>query len=279
MRLGYNTNGLQNHRLDDALRLLADHGYETVALTPDVQHLDPLRCSTAEVAAIAALVDRLRLSVVIETGARFVLDPNCKHEPTLMTRDPVARERRLDLYARCARIGRDLGAEVLSFWTGVDRTPGPSSRSWLADGIARTCALVREAGLVPALEPEPGMAVETCADFAAVVETLGAERPFLCLDVGHLYATGEGEPEPVIGRFAAALRQVHLEDMRRLVHEHLPPGEGDVDFGTVRRTLTAVGYAGSVCFELSRSSHAAPAMLARCRAAWDAAGGAAAPGG
>ena len=27
MRLGYNTNGLQNHRLSDALRLLADEGF------------------------------------------------------------------------------------------------------------------------------------------------------------------------------------------------------------------------------------------------------------
>jgi hypothetical protein len=36
----------------------------------------------------------------------------------------------------------------------------------------------------------------------------------------------------------------------------------------VRRALTAAGYGGPVCFELSRSSHAAPDMLARCVRAW-----------
>jgi hypothetical protein len=43
LRLAFNTNGLAHHRLDDAIDLLADLGYDGVALTPDVQHLDPLR--------------------------------------------------------------------------------------------------------------------------------------------------------------------------------------------------------------------------------------------
>ncbi|MEZ5966626.1 MAG: sugar phosphate isomerase/epimerase family protein [Planctomycetota bacterium] len=272
MHLGYNTNGLQNHRLDDALRLLADSGYAAVALTPDVSHLDPLRCTSAEVQTIGALVQQLGLRVAVETGARFVLDPFRKHEPTLMNRDPDARTRRLDFYRRCAAIGRDLGAEVLSFWSGVEiDATGSDGHAWLLDGVARTSALVRDAGLTPALEPEPGMAVSTCAHYATVAEALGAAAPSLCLDVGHLYVTGEGDPETVIARHAGALRQVHVEDMRRGRHEHLPPGEGDVDFAAVRRALEGAGYDGCVCFELSRSSHAAPDMLRRCRDAWHAA--------
>ena len=41
LRYAYNTNGLTSHRLDDALALLADCGYDGVALTLDVAHHDP----------------------------------------------------------------------------------------------------------------------------------------------------------------------------------------------------------------------------------------------
>ena len=41
MRLGYNTNGLAHHRLLDAIELLADESYESVAITLDAGALDP----------------------------------------------------------------------------------------------------------------------------------------------------------------------------------------------------------------------------------------------
>ena len=41
MRLGYNTNGLAHHRLLDAIDLLADEGYPSVAITLDAGRLDP----------------------------------------------------------------------------------------------------------------------------------------------------------------------------------------------------------------------------------------------
>ena len=147
MLLGYNTNGLQNHRLGDALRLLADHGYRAVAITPDTCHLDPFRTTARQVARLAGLLDRLQLRPVMETGARFLLDPSHKHEPTLMSRDAAARQRRLDLYARVAAIGHELGAGVVSFWSGIDRQPGQDSEAWLLDGVRRTCELVRRHGL------------------------------------------------------------------------------------------------------------------------------------
>lgn len=273
MLLGYNTNGLQNHRLEDGLRLLADHGYQAVALTPDVGHLDPFRTTPREVDDVAALLVRLDLRPAMETGARFVLDPAHKHEPTLMTRDPAARARRLDLYERVARLGADLGAEVLSFWTGIDRRSGPDSRAWLLEGVARTCEVVRRHGLRPALEPEPGMAVATLADHRALRLDPASGVPDLTLDVGHLYVEWEGEPAAAIAGLGAELAQVHLEDMRKGVHEHLLPGEGEVDFPGVYKALRQKGYSGPVCFELSRSSHRAPEAVAVCRYLWERLGG------
>ena len=272
MLLGYNTNGLQNHRLDEALQLLADHGYQAVALTLDVPHLDPFNSSPREVSRIATLLDRLGLQPTIETGARFVLDPQRKHEPTLMTRDAEGRERRLDFYRRCARMGQDLDARVLSFWSGADHSPGSDSRDWLYEGVVRACEAIRSQGIEPAFEPEPGMAVETVADWAAMAAALGDASPSLCLDIGHLYVTGEGPTDEIVSAHADRIRQVHLEDIKAGIHEHLLPGQGDMDFYGVRKALENAAYQGPVCFELSRSSHMAPQAVALCRETWEASG-------
>jgi sugar phosphate isomerase/epimerase len=269
MLLGYHTNSLQNHRLPDALRLLADSGYRAVAITPDTCHLDPDRTTAAQLDECARLLRDLGLLPVIETGARILLDPAHKHEPTLMTRDPARRERRLQFYGRVAAMGAALGARVVSFWAGLDRSPGPDSADWLAEGVALACARIRAHGLCPSLEPEPGMAVETVGDWRRLGAVLGAGAPALTLDVGHLYAVWEGEPAEVIRSAAPDLAQVHLEDMPRGEHEHRLPGTGDVDFPAVLKALSEAGYRGPVCFELSRSSHLAPAAVATCREVWD----------
>lgn len=269
MLLGYHTNSLQNHRLEAALALLRDHGYQAIAITPDTCHLDPEHTTDRDLDEVAALLRDYAIRPVMETGARFLLDPNTKHEPTLMTRDVAERDRRVAFYGRVAAMGKRLGAEVVSFWAGIDRAAGDDSEDWLLDGIRRTCAAIRAEGMTPSFEPEPGMAVETFADYERIGALLGADAPRLTLDIGHLYAVWEGEPADVIARAAPFLAQVHLEDHRRGVHDHLLPGDGEVDFEGVLSALEKAGYEGPVCWELSRQSHCAPTAVAQCRELWD----------
>jgi sugar phosphate isomerase/epimerase len=268
MLLGYHSNSLQNHRFDEALSLLARHGYQAVAITPDTCHLDPERTGDRDLDDVAHRLRELGLLPVMETGARFLLDADHKHEPTLMTRDPKARQRRLDFYSRVAAMGRRLGARTVSFWAGIDPRPGEDSDAWMLDGIRETCQRIRDEGLEPSLEPEPGMAVETVADWHRVRNALGVAAPALTLDIGHLYAVWEGDPAAVVAAVVPFLAQVHLEDMRRGKHEHLLPGAGDVDFESVLTALSQGHYGGPVCFELSRSSHCAPTAVAACRDLW-----------
>jgi sugar phosphate isomerase/epimerase len=274
MLLGYHTNSLQNHRLPEALELLAENGYRAVAITPDTCHLDPATTTDRELDEVARQLRDLGLLPVMETGARFVLDPRTKHEPTLMTRDAAARQRRVDFYRRIAAMGARLGARVVSFWAGIDRRPGPDSGPWLLDGVRAACAAIRAEGLAPSLEPEPGMAIETVADWHRVRAELGAEAPAMTLDIGHLYAVWEGDPVATITANVPFLAQVHLEDMRRGEHEHLLPGTGDVDFDGCLSSLYRHSYGGPVCFELSRSSHCAPTAITACRTVWQRAVGA-----
>lgn len=269
MLLGYNTNGLVHHRLEDALRLMADEGFEAVALTPDVGQLDPFTCTAKDVARIASLLQELGLYCVVETGARFLLDPRRKHHPTLLDRDKEARQRRISFYERCIHMATDLGAKALSFWSGGEpkMASDAGTDALLEEGIARLLSMAERHDLPLALEAEPGMYIETQAQAKAVLERLGMPQLLgLTVDIGHLYVTGEGSPQEILPGLRGLIRQIHVEDIRLAVHEHLPPGEGDVDFKELWQSLDAIGYCGPVCFELSRSSHQAPQMLALSKA-------------
>lgn len=259
LRFGYGTNGFANHRLEDALAVIADLGYTGVALTLDHQHLDPFAPDLARrVAALGARLDRLGLAVVIETGARYLLDPWRKHAPTLLDDDPAAR---LDFLRRAVRIGADLGAEAVSLWAGIRPPRVPPTVAWdrLARGCDQAVAAADAAGIRLGFEPEPGMLVQTIDDWFTLRDRLGAPPRFgLTLDIGHCRCL---EPRPVrdcVARAGPHLVNVQIDDMRRGVHEHLEFGAGEVDFPAALRALADCGYAGLTAVELPRHSHAAP---------------------
>src|SRR5436309_63456 len=112
MRLGYNTNGFAHHRLEDALHILAELGYRSVAITLDHASLNPFDADApAQAERMRRILDGLGLHCVIETGARFLLDSRRKHQPTLVSAAAEDRQRRLDFLRRSIGLAQVLGAD------------------------------------------------------------------------------------------------------------------------------------------------------------------------
>ncbi|MFC8849533.1 MULTISPECIES: sugar phosphate isomerase/epimerase family protein [unclassified Micromonospora] len=279
LRFGYGTNGFANHRLDDALAVIADLGYEGVALTLDHDHLDPFAPDLARrTAAVARRLDALGLAVVIETGARYLLDPWHKHAPTLLHDDPA---RRIEFLRRAVAVGADLGAEAVSCWAGVRPADVAPAVAWdrLVAGCATVCAAADVAGVPLGFEPEPGMLVEDIAGWRRLHDALGRPAAFgLTLDIGHCRCLEPVDVPDCVRSVGAHLVNVQIDDMRRGVHEHLEFGTGEIDFPPVLAALAEVGYAGLVAVELPRHSHAAPQVAARSLDFLHAAAGHAAAG-
>ncbi|KQT76711.1 xylose isomerase [Methylobacterium sp. Leaf465] len=260
LRFAYNTNGTAHHRLDDAIDLIAEAGYQGVALTLDIHHLDPFAETwVQEAQRVSSRLQRLGLGSVIETGARFLLDPKAKHEPTLVSGDATGRARRIGFLKRAIDIGAILQSEAVSFWAGVPK-PGidpDAARVWLREGLTEVVAYAAEQNVVACLEPEPGMLIETLDDYAAL-DLPGLK---LALDTGHCLVTGERDPAVAVGEFADRIGTVALEDMARGIHVHLPFGEGDMDVPGVLDALEAIRFDRLICVELSRESHRADLMV------------------
>ena len=258
LRYAYNTNGCAHHRLPDALELIAAAGYDGVALTLDWHHLDPLADDWRErTLAVREQLDRLGLASVVETGARYLLDPRQKHEPTLVSPTAEARNRRIAFLQRATEIGRLLGSETVSFWAGIPLTgtaPAASQKN-LTRGLNEVIAFARSLGQDLSFEPEPGMFVETNADYERLLDSLDDPAGLkLALDLGHVWVTGEGEPAAAVRRYADRLGTVSIEGMNRGVHLHLPLHEGDMPIPPLLAALREVKFDRLVCVELSRES-------------------------
>jgi len=287
--LAYNTNGFAHHDPRDAIALLAEIGYRGVGLTIDHGLLSPFSCDhLADVNAIRELLDRHGMRSVIETGARFLLDPRTKHEPTLMTAEAAQRARRIEFYRYAIDVARELDSDCVSIWSGILREPLDESAKFdrwkpdasargsppepavesaaferLIDGLRQVCDYAAAKQVRIAFEPEPGMFIDTVDRFEQLLDRLGDAPLSLTLDIGHLHCQGETPIAAQIRRWRDRLANVHIEDMSRGVHEHLMFGEGEIDFAPVIAELKAIDFRGLVQVELSRHSHDAPEAARR----------------
>ncbi|MGW7356982.1 sugar phosphate isomerase/epimerase family protein [Streptomyces sp. NPDC054802] len=267
LRLGYGTNGLTDLRLDEALALLADLGYDGVGLTLDHMHLDPLAPGlAARTGRVARRLGELGLTATVETGARYVLDPRRKHGPSLLDPDPDGRAARTRLLVTAVKVAADLGAHAVHCFSGITPPGTDADTAWkrLEEAILPVLDAAAFAGVPVAIEPEPGHLLATLADFHHLRTSLGNPAPLgLTLDIGHCRCLEPDSPEECVRAAAPWLRHVQIEDMRRGVHEHLPFGEGEIDFPPVLAALAATGYQGLTVVELPRHSHAGPEQARR----------------
>jgi sugar phosphate isomerase/epimerase len=270
--LGYGTNGFGDHPLPAALDVLDDVGYDAVALTLGFPHLDPFApLAGDDVAVLRRHLKRMRggagAAVVVETGTRYLLDPLHKHRPTLVDRDATLRMRFLE---RAVEVAADLDARCVSFFSGILPDDADATDGWarLRDRIPALVEHAGERGVRLALEPEPGMLVETVDDALRLRSEVGAPPELgITVDVGHCLVV---EPEGVEGALRAAapyLFNVQLDDMPHTHHEHRPFGEGSIDLPLVLATLADIGYTGVAAVELPRHSHDAPRLALDSRAA------------
>jgi sugar phosphate isomerase/epimerase len=264
LRFGYGSNGFGSHRLADALDVIADLGYDGVALTLDQPHLDPfdpdLPRRTTE---IARRLDALGLAVVVETGARYVLDPWHKHEPTFVSEH--GRSRRVDYLQRAVRVAAELGAEAVSFWSGTLPVGTSVETGWerLVSGVVPVLEEAQRHAVTCAFEPEPGMFVDRLDGVLELRRRLGDPDLFqVTLDLGHCVCVEDRSTSEVVRRAEGILANVQVDDMVPEVHEHLELGDGDLDLPAALGALLDISYTGLAAMELPRHGHAAPAVAA-----------------
>lgn len=247
--LCYNTNGLRNISLHKALQEIIKAGYDGIELSLHSSHLHPFHATQKTLKDLKSfLADNPIALVCIAAGADDLLGKE-PFEPSLISADKKGRQKRIDLISSTIDIAKYLCAPVVNFASGVlkeDVSP-EKAEEFLIDGI-RPC-LEKAGDTILAIEPEPGMFIETTDQAISLMNKVESPQLRLNLDIGHVCCC----EEDLCGSMSRALsftRHIHIEDIRGKVHHHEIPGEGDMDFGSIFKTLKSSDYRYYLSVEL-----------------------------
>lgn len=228
IKTGFRTVGYRKWPLQDAFHSIAEIGFDGVEICLEHPECRPEALDADRARTIAAMVADAGLAVAS-------VSYHGDGEP------PEARAQN---QRRAVELAPRLGAQVLILNAWATQ-PGREEEQWaqLDRDLRKLLPLAESEGVFIALEPEPGHFLSSSADMKRLLDEIGHPRLRINLDVGHAFLT---DPDVIdsIHALGEAIVHTHIEGMPAGRHEHLVPGEGDMDLRAVIDALAATGYSG-----------------------------------
>ena len=255
-QLAFSTNAFKKNTLTEAIDFIGDIGYAGVELMADLHHAYPPVMDAARRDRARSHLSQRKLPVS-NVNAFTLFACGDTYHPTWIESDPAKREQRVQHTLACIDLASEFGAQTISLQPGgplIGRTDvtRDDAAQLFAEGIARVLPKAREKNLILAIEPEPGLFIESAAEYLEFKTRFFKNEPHVLMncDLGHLFCVGD-DPATVIRTHADHIAHVHLEDIgKNRVHQHLTPGKGVIDFPEIFRALDDIGYAGWTTVEL-----------------------------
>ncbi len=255
-KVAFSTNAYLKYSFPDAVSRLAAIGYRGVEIMADVPHAWPaylleeqkqvIRQALASHHLAIANVNAFMMNAINDARQRY-------WHPSWIEPDRHYRQIRIDHTRRALTLARELGAPCITTEPGGPVEPGGSWSSALklfVEGLKPVAEHAEKEGVLLLVEPEPGLLIETAAQFEEFMQHIDSPAVGLNFDIGHFYCVGD-EPAPTVHRLARFIRHIHLEDIAATrVHHHLVPGEGAIDFAATLQAVADIGYQGWITIEL-----------------------------
>ncbi len=249
MNLAYNINGLRNLDVRTAILKLGNAGYNAVELSLHHRHIHPYFTSENQLRMLKILLKENGIRpICLATGAADLLT-NIVHEPSLITLVAAGRDARIALIREAAHMAEELEIPVVNFSSGY-KNPSladTEAEKYLIDSIWK---IALGSGKVTfAIEPEPGMFIETTSQAIALIKKAKVPNLKLNTDLGHVVCCEENIEESLKNALPFTVH-MHVEDIKGRSHRHLIPGRGDIQWNRVIGCLMGEEYKGYLSVEL-----------------------------
>ena len=255
-RFAFSTNAYSRHPLPYALNHIAAAGFKGVEILADKPHAWMDTFGAQDILKLVKQLDKLDLFVSnINANCTFGYwsdaPPEPFFEPSIIARSRVFREWRIAYTKKALRLGKAVGAKNVCITSGkaLNGVPPELAQKYLVENLKRLLDYADSIGQRLSLEYEPALFIEKTDELVALIKTLGSKNFGANLDLGHVDVNGE-DPCEAIRKLKGSIFNVHLEDIRAHKHYHRIPGDGDMDFPAIFKTLEKIGYNGPLTWEL-----------------------------
>ena len=244
LTLGFGTYGTRGLKTEVAIRLLVEIGYDAVELTAtEGWDAEPQNMSKSR---RASLRRQLSQSGLILTSLMEHVRPSG---------EKAAQEKNIRRLKAAAELAHDLSPQTPPvIQTTLGGENWEQSRYLFLDRLGQWSEVARSMQTIIAIKPHRGSAMSQPLEAVWLIEQLG-ERPSIrmCYDYSH-YAFRQLDLKETIHTALPYVAHVAVKDAveRDGGVTFLLPGEaGTIDYVTLLKTLTAGGYAGDICCEVS----------------------------
>lgn len=253
---------------------------------PILSVLDEIRASgfdSIEVCSFPAHLDYHNRDDVARAGEKIRalgMRPVSFHAPfadriDITAFDPGAREAAVDELLVACEAAATMGVENLVLHPGPERAGRPPEEEFLArmrnatESLNTVAARCGERGVHLLLENMlPHLLFGHINDMLYLLGSIHDREVGACLDTGH--ANLSRELGMVIHKLSGHLHLIHVNDNRGDRDDHLPPGEGHIDWPWLMSELKRCHFGGTLILELSSyENESVTDMLGRARRARD----------
>lgn len=132
--------------------------------------------------------------------------------------------------------------------------PTGDERWWRLEHVARSLSTIatrcQELGVLCVLENKLShLLFGNIPDMMWILGAMTTTHVGVCLDTGHAYLARN--LDSAMHKLAGYLKMVHASDNSGHHDDHLPPGEGHIDWVNVLRKLDDSGFQGSIMLEIA----------------------------
>jgi sugar phosphate isomerase/epimerase len=246
-RCGLSTGIAYRQPIEAVLQPIHDAGFRIIEVATPRDHLD--------------IADTHRLRTLAHVTREMGLTVHSLHAPfgreiDITDPDPAFRRQSLDRLTRAADALAILSGRLYVIH------PGGENHDWVweratrlgrsAEGLTTLWERCRERGLELVVEtPLPHLLGGQLDDLDWLLRHLPTDGTGVCIDTSH--TSLGGFLFPAIDRFASRTIHVQASDNRGATDDHLPPGDGIIDWPAVQSKLAAIDYQGVFLLELTDS--------------------------